>query len=146
MRIIRYIVVHCSGNSGDIKIKDIQNYWKKELKWTRPGYHYIIERDGNVVKLENEHYLTNGAKGYNEVSIHVCYIGGIDKKGNPCDNKTRSQEDALFDLLVRLTEKYKGAEIVGHRDLPGVTKACPSFDVKEWLRNYTPDLDKPFAA
>ena len=26
------------------------------------------------------------------------------------------------------------SEIVGHRDLPGVTKACPSFDVRKWLR------------
>ena len=27
----------------------------------------------------------------------------------------------------------RNAEILGHRDLPGVRKACPSFDVSSWL-------------
>jgi len=30
--------------------------------------------------------------------------------------------------------QHPQAVIVGHRDLPGVAKACPCFDVKRWLR------------
>jgi N-acetylmuramoyl-L-alanine amidase len=47
----------------------------------------------------------------------------------------------MFDLIVSLTEKYKGASVLGHRDFPNVAKACPSFDVKTWLANYTPNLN-----
>jgi N-acetylmuramoyl-L-alanine amidase len=46
----------------------------------------------------------------------------------------------MFDLIVSLTEKYPAAEVLGHRDFPNVHKACPSFDVKDWLKNYEPNL------
>jgi N-acetylmuramoyl-L-alanine amidase len=58
----------------------------------------------------------------------------------------------MFGKLVSLLEKYPNATILGHRDLSpdkngdGViersewVKHCPSFDVREWLKNYTPDL------
>lgn len=139
-RNIKYIAVHCSANSGNISIADLKERWKK-LKWTRPGYHYIIERDGNVVQLQDENEITNGVKGFNKESVHVCYIGGIDKQGNPADNRTRLQKEAMFDLLVELSVRYPEAEIKGHRDFPNVVKACPSFDVKEWIGSYIPDLD-----
>ena len=46
----------------------------------------------------------------------------------------------MFDIIVALTERYPKAQVLGHRDFPGVAKACPSFDVKTWLANYTPDI------
>jgi N-acetylmuramoyl-L-alanine amidase len=56
------------------------------------------------------------------------------------DNRSDAQKHAMFDLIVTLTEKYPTAEVLGHRDFPNVHKACPCFDVKEWLKNYEPDL------
>ena len=35
--------------------------------------------------------------------------------------------------LLAFVPIYAGAQVIGHRDLPNVNKACPSFDVKEWL-------------
>ena len=37
---------------------------------------------------------------------------------------------ALIKLLNELRAKYPKAIIQGHRDFPGVNKACPSFDAK----------------
>lgn len=34
---------------------------------------------------------------------------------------------------------FTAAEVLGHRDFPGVKKECPSFDVRTWLK--TVDLD-----
>ncbi len=140
MKIIRYIVVHCTASSPEATVEDIKRYWKEQLGWNNPGYHYIILRDGEVVKLQDENKIANGAAGYNKISIHLSYIGGIDKSGKPADNRTQLQKHAMFDLLVELTERYPGAKIVGHRDLPGVKKACPSFDVTTWLKDYEPNL------
>jgi N-acetylmuramoyl-L-alanine amidase len=52
----------------------------------------------------------------------------------------------MFSLIVKLSNKYPKAEILGHRDFPGVAKACPSFDVKSWLKDYDSDLNLKKAA
>lgn len=140
-REIKYIVIHCTATQPEAKIADIKAYWKNHLGWNNPGYHYIVERDGEIVQLLSEDKIANGVAGFNTNSIHISYIGGIDRKAKPIDNRTKAQEDAIFDKIVELTEKYSGAEVKGHRDFPNVKKACPCFDVKQWLKNYQPNLD-----
>jgi N-acetylmuramoyl-L-alanine amidase len=142
MRIIKYIVIHCTATPPDITIESMKRFWKEHRGWgDTPGYHYIIERDGNIVQLLDENKNSNGVYMHNSICINISYIGGIDKDGKPTDNRTPAQRHAMFDKIVELTEKYQGAEAVGHRDFPDVKKACPSFDVKTWLSEYEPDLD-----
>jgi N-acetylmuramoyl-L-alanine amidase len=141
MRNIKYIVVHCTATPPETTIDSIKNYWRQNLGWKNPGYHYIIQRNGDIVNIFPEDKVSNGVKGYNHNSVHISYIGGVDKNNQAIDNRTDAQIHAMFNKLVSLSEKYPNATILGHRDFPGVTKMCPSFDVKEWLKNYTPDLD-----
>lgn len=139
-RIINHIVIHCTATQPATKIESIQRYWRKKLGWKNPGYHYIIKRDGEVVALHPEDKVANGVRGHNKTSIHISYIGGIDKNGKPQDNRTPAQQAAMFDLIVELSDRHPKAEICGHRDFAGVHKACPSFDVKQWLAGYVPDI------
>lgn len=141
-RNIKYIVIHCTATPSNTTIDSIKKYWKEKRGWgDTVGYHYIIKADGDVIQLLDESKNSNGVYAHNSESINVAYIGGIDKAGKPKDTRTRSQENSMFDLIVALTEKYPSAKVMGHRDFPNVAKACPSFDVKMWLANYTPDLD-----
>jgi N-acetylmuramoyl-L-alanine amidase len=140
-REIKYIVVHCTATPPETTIESIKRYWKEILRWKNPGYHYIIKRNGEIVKLHDESLVSNGVAGNNKHSVHISYIGGIDRDGKPTDNRTDAQKHTMFSKLVSLSEKYPNATILGHRDFPEVTKACPSFDVKTWLKNYTPDFD-----
>jgi N-acetylmuramoyl-L-alanine amidase len=56
------------------------------------------------------------------------------------DTKTPNQEEALFNKIVALSIKYPSAAIMGHDELePG--SISPGFNVKEWIRNYEPDLN-----
>lgn len=139
-RNIKYIVVHCTATPPETSIDSILRYWKENLGWKNPGYHYIIKRNGEIVNLFPEDKVSNGVKGYNQNSVHISYIGGVDKNNLPVDNRSDAQIHAMFGKLVALSDKYPNATILGHRDFPGVTKMCPSFDVREWLKNYTPDL------
>lgn len=141
IRNIKYLVIHCTATRPDATIESIKRFWKEVRKWgDTPGYHYIIKADGEVVQLLAEDKNSCGVYHHNSECISIAYIGGIDKSGKPKDTITRAQEHAMFDLVVSLTEKYKGVETRGHRDFPDVAKACPSFDVKTWLANYTPDI------
>lgn len=135
MRKITHIVLHCTATMQDSSVAAIQRYWRENLGWKNPGYHYLIEANGVAHNLQDTEKIANGVAGHNANSIHISYIGGIDKKGNPKDNRTPQQVLATLNILIKLKEKYPDAIICGHRDFEGVTKACPSFDVKEWLKH-----------
>lgn len=140
-REVKFIVIHCTATQPTVSVESIQRYWKEVRGWKdTPGYHYIIKANGEVVKLLDENKNSYGVYAHNSECISLSYIGGIDKAGKPKDTRTKAQEDAMFDKIVELTDRYPLAKVVGHRDFPGVKKACPSFDVKTWLAKYEPDL------
>lgn len=133
-RKIFYLVLHCTATPKNTKISSIQKYWKENLAWKSPGYHYIIEDSGKPVRLLDIEKVANGVKGFNAHSIHISYIGGVDAKGRAIDNRSEAQKQTQILLLKSLHETYPNAEIKGHRDFPNVHKMCPSFDVKAWLK------------
>ena len=134
MRPINRIVLHTTASSTEATAASVLRYFREVKKWRNPGYHVIIERDGTPVYTHPFEQVANGARGYNADSIHVAYIGGIDERGKPTDNRTEQQKQTMAELVEDLLGLFPGAEVVGHRDLPGVRKACPCFDVSEWLK------------
>lgn len=136
MRTINRIVVHCSatGPNQDIGAKDIDR-WHRERGFTKIGYHFVIRRDGTLEKGRSVEEVGAHAVGHNADSIGICMAGGLDKPGgNPQDNYTQDQWATLKTLLYQLRCQFPKTDICGHRDLPKVAKACPSFDVKTWLK------------
>ena len=131
MRNINYIAIHCTATQPEASIASIQNYWKNNLGWKNPGYHFIIDRFGNVVNLLPIELVSNGVQGYNSQTINISYVGGIDKSGKPKDTRTEAQKQSILKLLKELRVKFPKAKIQGHRDFPNVKKACPSFDAKK---------------
>jgi N-acetylmuramoyl-L-alanine amidase len=134
MRKITHIVLHCTATPQTTTVKSIQNYWKNSLGWKSPGYHHIIKADGEIVDLQPIDKPSNGVAGHNMNSIHISYIGGVDAKGKAIDNRTQAQICSQITLLKKYKAMFPDAQIVGHRDFPGVSKSCPSFDVKTWLK------------
>lgn len=134
MREIKYLVLHCTATPQNTTIESILNYWRRELGWKNPGYHFVIRPNGEVVELLPIEKIANGVAGYNSNSIHISYIGGIDAKGRGLDNRTEAQKASQIRLLKQFKAMFPKAEIKGHRDFPKVRKECPSFDVKTWLK------------
>ncbi|SKD10086.1 N-acetylmuramoyl-L-alanine amidase [Chitinophaga ginsengisegetis] len=134
MREIKNIVLHCTATQPTATVESILRFWRTSRKWRDPGYHYIIEFNGNVRNLQPEEKPSNGVAGHNLDSIHVSYIGGIDREGKPEDTRSSEQRIAMKGLVQKLHQRYPTAIILGHRDFPNVPKACPSFDVRSWLK------------
>lgn len=135
MRSITHLVVHCTATPQSATVASIQRYWREVLKWLSPGYHVVVTPSGAAVRLAPDEALCNGVKGHNATSLHVSYIGGVDAKGKPLDNRTPEQKATLRLVLKAWREKYPTAKICGHRDFDGVRKACPSFDARDEYRD-----------
>lgn len=135
-REINSIVIHCSATpeGREVSAADI-NRWHIERGWSGIGYHYVIGLDGKVEKGRDEQKQGAHASGHNANSIGICYIGGMNKAyTQPKDTRTQEQNAALVKLVFELKTKYniKNENIIGHNETSA--KACPSFDVREWIK------------
>lgn len=129
MRVINEIIIHCSYTKPnmDIGVVDIRG-WHIERGWSDVGYHYVIRRDGTIE--DGRHISIPGAHvmGRNELSIGICLVGGMGRKGGDDCNFTFAQYDSLQQLINKLKTQFPDATIHGHREFS--SKACPCFDVK----------------
>lgn len=139
MREIKRIFVHCTAGSQKTTLKQLENEFKIK-GWKNPGYHYVVFPDGRIEQMLDESKVSNGVQGYNSTSINVAYVGGVDSKLKPVDNRTEAQKEALVALLSELKQRYPSAHIMGHRDIWGKDskkwkKWCPCFDAEEEYAN-----------
>lgn len=146
---LQYLVIHCTATkSGREVSSDEIRHWhtdpvsKGGRGWKQVGYTDMIHLDGRVERLvkNNEDAqvdpweITNGAKGYNAISRHVVYVGGVDandvKKAK--DTRTAAQKEALKKYVLDFHKRFPKVKIIGHNQV--AAKACPSFDVPKWLK------------
>lgn len=132
---IRYLTIHCAATpEGRIVKAATVNDWDR-AKFGQVSYHWVIELDGTAVRGLRDNQRGAHVGGRNTGNIGICYVGGVDKKLNPKDTRTQAQKDTMARLVGEYRAKYPGIVVRGHRDWPGVKKACPSFDVAAWLRS-----------
>ncbi|MEG0796417.1 MAG: N-acetylmuramoyl-L-alanine amidase [Odoribacter sp.] len=130
MRKIDKIILHCADTYArmDIGVKEIRE-WHQARGFADIGYHFVIRRNGEIETGRPLEKFGAHAQGYNATSIGICYAGGKADDGSPEDNRTPAQKASLLALVTRLLLQFPNAQVLGHRDLPGVQKACPCFSV-----------------
>lgn len=143
---LKYLVIHCTATAEgrEVSSKEIRHWHTDPVTkggrgWQQVGYTDMIHLDGRVERLVNNNEdaqvdpweVTNGAKGYNTVSRHVVYVGGCDKQMKAKDTRTAAQRAALKAYVVDFHNRFPNVKIIGHSEV--AAKACPSFDVKNWL-------------
>lgn len=148
-KIVR-IVIHCTSDPANAcRSREYYHHLFFEVYgWHHYGYHFVVHQDGSVDTLQptptptayggiiDNATIANGAKGFNQDSLHVAYVGGIDPlTRKAADTRTPQQKASLAALVYQLCRRYKVREVVGHRDLPGVKKACPGFNVRKEFPN-----------
>lgn len=98
------------------------------------AYHYVIELDGKTTQTLRHDQRGAHTGGRNTGNLGICYVGGVLEDGRtPADTRTPEQKVAMAGLVQDLRRQFPRVRIRGHRDWPGVAKACPSFDVAGWL-------------
>lgn len=146
---LKYLVIHCTATPDGMAVSSAQiRAWhtnpvsKGGRGWKQVGYTDMIHLDGRIERLvrnnEDDNVdpweITNGAAGYNSVSRHIVYVGGVKRDGKtPCDTRTEAQMKALYGFVKDFHAKNPNVKIIGHNQLSA--KACPSFDVQAWLRD-----------
>lgn len=146
---MKYLVIHCTAtkagrevSSDEIRRWHTDPVCKGGRGWKQVGYTDMIHLDGRVERLvrNNEDAnvdpweITNGAKGYNAISRHIVYVGGVDANdvNKARDTRTPAQKEALKRYVRDFHMRFPQVKIIGHNQI--ASKACPSFDVPKWLK------------
>lgn len=152
---LRYLVIHCTATPEGREVTSAEiRHWHCDPKprgrgWRQVGYTDMFHLNGGCERLVNNNEdanvdpweVTNGAAGYNGISRHIVYVGGLENRPGvpykdlkPKDTRTDAQMKAMEKYVKNFHRKHPEVRIVGHREL-NPSKACPSFPVREWLRN-----------
>ena len=127
LKSVKFLVIHCVANRCNRPFSVENLIACGKAKYGQCSYHYYVRYEGSVIPLLPENVQGVHARGYNYCSLGIVYEGGLDENGNPADTRTEAQKASLVALLRSLKEDYPAAKIVGHRELPGVHKACPCY-------------------
>ena len=148
------LIIHCADTFADMDIGAAEiRHWhmnpppgSERAPWADIGYHFVIRRNGVIETGRHLNVMGAHAYPWNRRSIGICMVGGAKrdataKRGKAPDNNfTDEQFAALIKLIPEVAAKFPliknnlADAVIGHGDVPGVNKACPSFDVKQWFK------------
>jgi hypothetical protein len=147
-QLVKYLVIHCTATpeGRDVSATDIRRWHLSPVSeggrgWKQVGYTDLIHLDGSIERLVDNNEdayvdgweVTNGATGYNSVSRHIVYAGGVAKDGKTAKDTRTPQQRACLEKYVRdFHQRFSNVKIIGHNEV--AAKACPSFDVQKWLK------------
>ena len=142
MRNINEIVVHCtatrpdwwSDRSTEEKTREVRQ-WHLDRGWKDIGYHWLIDRDGTVVKGRDESVVGAHVKDHNANSIGVSLFGGHGGSNDDKfqDNFTPEQDASLRQLIRDIKDRHNITKTSPQNEYGN--KACPCFPVTNWLNN-----------
>lgn len=141
MRPINEIIVHCSATRPDwmrdqgvsAKTAEIRRWHVRDRGWSDIGYHYVIDRDGQVGPGRPMSKTGAHTQGKNTGTIGVCLIGGHGSAETDKfeDHFSWQQHKALGELLADLRKQFPAiTKVSGHNQY--ASKACPGFNVPSW--------------
>lgn len=149
---LTYLIIHCTATPEGraVSKEDITRWHTSPVSqggrgWSRSGYADLVTLDGQLVNIlpfntddnVDAWEISNGATGMNGNSRHIVYAGGMDAQNkSPKDTRSKAQKETL-ELYVKFTiKRHPGILVLGHNEAPNAKgKACPSFQVPEWLRS-----------
>lgn len=122
---VKYIIIH---STRTVPKKGMAGVKEEHLSQGRLGcgYHFVIDREGTV--HIGRPLLEAGchARGYNECSIGIGLIGGLNGK----NDSTPLQMASLRCLCNTMSLIFKTAQVKMHRELDKGAGLCPVCDVK----------------
>lgn len=132
---VRFLTIHCAATpeGRDVSADEIAKW--DIAKFGQESYHQIVTLDGAAHRRLADTVKGAHVGGANTGNIGICYVGGVDRAMKAKDTRTASQKATLARLVNEYRAQYPGIVVRGHNEWPGVAKACPSYDVSEWVKS-----------
>lgn len=126
------IFIHCSASENEslvgATLVDEIRRWHLERGWSDVGYHFLIDKDGELMSGRDILKSPAAQRGHNTGTIAIM-VHGLRHFSRPSLNM-------LKEFCTQINEAYSG-RISYHGHCEVSNKSCPVFDYKSLL-----DLDR----
>ncbi len=121
------------------RIRQIQNFHMDSRGWCDIGYHFLITKDGQAWEARKADRLGAHVGGQNTNNLGVSFVGcfhptsdcnGLDPLNPPAAMLNKGGEvigknASLYGITLRTPSMSGTTTLMGHRDNPGQSTACP---------------------
>lgn len=132
-RKVNRVFIHCSASDADNmsyygpNLAKTIHRWHRQRGWSGIGYHYVIDKMGNIVTGRDIEKTPAAQARHNRGTIAICLHGLHIDRFKP------KQLSALYELCSKINDEYnRNITFHGHREVS--PKTCPVIDYKELLR------------
>ena len=115
-KITERIILH-HADASKCTVEDIDR-WHKNNGWCKIGYHFFIDKAGNIYRGREEDKVGAHAYGSNYNSIGICFEGNYMEEDMSAEQIKAGQE-----LVAYLKNKYAISTVQAHRDVCATN--CP---------------------
>jgi hypothetical protein len=128
-------------DEGKEQLRAIQDLHQFVRGWSDIGYHFVIDKAGNIYQGRPETVIGAHVLGNNTGNIGVCVLGCYHPPELYCgDWLSDETTSALVALYAWISNEYNYNPniLLGHRDYPNNDTSCPGNNVHEnlpWFRN-----------
>ena len=126
----------CSADDleeGKTQVYWIQDFHQNGRGWNDIGYHFLVDRAGNIYQGRPETVIGAHVGGANTGNIGVCLLGCYHPPEASCfQTITPESRQSIVELFSWVSDTYgqSPAVLLGHRDYFGTT-ACPGDNI--WI-------------
>jgi N-acetylmuramoyl-L-alanine amidase len=119
---IKKIIVHHSATTSG-SAEAYARHHVQNLGWPGIGYHFVIEKNGQVKQTNDLDTVSYHTSGQNTGSVGIVMTGNFD-----IQKPTEAQERSLAQLINHLRRTLgSGLKVHGHREFS--SKSCPGKNV-----------------
>ena len=135
----------CSADDleeGKDQVYWIQNFHQNGRGWKDIGYHFLVDRIGNIYQGRPETVIGAHVGGANTGNIGVCLLGCYHPPENNCSQEiTPESRQSIVELFSWVSNTYGQSPtlLLGHRDYFGNT-ACPGDNIWIELPRYRAEI------
>lgn len=133
--VVKYLAIHHSASPDTQTPVEIANYHINNNSWGGIGYHFVISKEGIAYYVGDIATARANVANLNDQVIGICLIGNFTEGRVPTSEQIDSVHklcDFFINNYANLANLNSWDVVMGHKELPGQTTACPGDDWPTW--------------
>ena len=136
---VNYLAIHHTAAPDSQTPDQIANFHIQSNGWGGIGYHFLIDREGIVYYVGDISTARANVANLNEQVLGICLIGNFTnvEPTSPQIDSAKKLCDFFINNYPDLPNVNSWDSVMGHKELPGQSTACPGNTWSLWKTKIT---------